>query len=226
MTTCPHCLVAFQDNDFRTLLGDDIDGQWLTVTYTCPACQRLVVYLINADAGTFHATTRGYSNVGTLEGINSRRLIIPRIAARKPCPTEVPDYIAKDYSRAALIMEDSPEASAALSRRCLQSVLRDTAKVKPGNLASEIQEVLDKKEFPSYLSEQIDAIRHIGNFGAHPMKSNSVDTIVGVEPQEAEWNLEVLELLFDFYYVQPVVAARKWAALDEKLRDVGKAGMK
>jgi len=123
-------------------------------------------------------------------------------------------------------MEDSPEASAALSRRCLQSVLRDTAKVKPGNLASEIQEVLDKKEFPSYLSEQIDAIRHIGNFGAHPMKSNSVDTIVGVEPQEAEWNLEVLELLFDFYYVQPVVAARKWAALDEKLRDVGKAGMK
>jgi hypothetical protein len=65
-------------------------------------------------------------------------------------------------------------------------------------------------------------VRVIGNFAAHQIKSKVTGQIVDVEPHEAEWNLDVLELLFDFYFVQPAVAAKRKAELNKKLKDAGK----
>jgi hypothetical protein len=42
-----------------------------------------------------------------------------------PAPIEVPKEFADDYNEACLILEDSPKSSAALSRRCLQHILRE-----------------------------------------------------------------------------------------------------
>jgi hypothetical protein len=125
-----------------------------------------------------------------------------------------------------MVLPDSSKASAALSRRCLQNLLREAAKVKPGNLADEIQQVIDGKSLPSQLAEAIDAVRNIGNFAAHPLKSQSTGEILPVEPEEAEWNLDVLESLFDFYFVQPAILAKKCDALNIKLSDAGKKPMK
>jgi len=47
-----------------------------------------------------------------------------------------------------------------------------------------------------------------------------------VEPEEAEWNLDVLESLFDFYFVQPSRLQQKREKLDRKLQDAGKPPMK
>ncbi|MDB6122745.1 MAG: hypothetical protein JWQ71_1738 [Pedosphaera sp.] len=105
-------------------------------------------------------------------------------------------------------------------------MLRTAAKVTPGDLFGEIDQVLKTGHLPTHISESIDAIRNIGNFAAHPIKSKSTGEIVPVEPGEAEWNLDVLELLFDFYFVQPAVIKKKRAALDAKLKDVGKHPMK
>ena len=120
-------------------------------------------------------------------------------------------------------MADSPKASAALSRRCLQNVLREAAKVKHGNLYDEIEEVLQSKAVPTYIANALHNVRVIGNFATHPIKSKSTGEIVDVEPGEAEWNLETLESLFDFYFVQPARHAEKKAALNKKLQDAGKA---
>ena len=49
--------------------------------------------------------------------------------------------IVEDYKEACLVLSDSPKASAALSRRCLQNLLRGAAGVKPGDLSIEIQQV-------------------------------------------------------------------------------------
>lgn len=80
--------------------------------------------------------------------------------------------------------------------------------------------------FPSHLAKSVDAIRNIGNFSAHPSKSKSTGEIVPVEPHEAEWTLDVLESLFDFFYVQPAILARKRDALNAKLAEIGKGPMK
>jgi hypothetical protein len=67
---------------------------------------------------------------------------------------------------------------------------------------------------------------HTGNFAAHPMKSQQSGAVLDVEPGEAEWNLDVLEQLFDFFYVQPAILAAKRAALNKKLEEAGKPPMK
>ncbi len=43
-----------------------------------------------------------------------------------------------------------------------------------------------------------------------------------MEDGEAEWNLEVVEMLFDFCFVQPAIAAKRKADLNTKLKDAGK----
>jgi hypothetical protein len=150
--------------------------------------------------------------------------IYPLTSQRPPVPVEVPTKIAKMYEEAGLVLPLSEEASAALSRRCLQAVLVDAGKATKKDLIDQIDEVLPK--LPSYLQTQVDAIRNIGNFASHPNKSRVSGEIIEVERGEAEWNLDVLETLFDFYYVQPANIAAKRKALDKKLGEIGKPPMK
>ena len=153
-------------------------------------------------------------------------MVWPRGITRSPVPIEVPPEIAQDYREASLVLGDSPKASAALSRRCLQNLLRQAAGIKPGDLSNEIQQILDSGKLPTALADNIDAIRNIGNFAAHPNKSKSTGEVVQVEPDEAEWNLDVLESLFDYYLVQPARAKAKKEALNKKLADAGKPPIK
>ena len=217
---CLHCLVEFHARKKEIYVGEDADGSWAIFCYDCPACGRMNLFLVKGKEG--RVAHRGIEIIDIEERIPIR----PQGSSRPPCPPEVPSHIAEDYTEACLVLPLSPKASAALSRRCLQNLLRDAAGVKPANLADEIQQVIDSKQLPSHLIEIIDAVRHIGNFAAHPMKSEKTGEILPVEPQEAEWNLDVLEALFDFYYVQPSVIARKKAALNAKLREAGKPPMK
>jgi hypothetical protein len=105
-------------------------------------------------------------------------------------------------------------------------VLREKANVKPSDLAKEIQQILDEGKLPSLLLQSLDAVRNIGNFAAHPIKSKTTGEIIDVEPGEAEWNLDVLEALFDYFFVQPAILQTKRDALNAKLKEAGKPEMK
>jgi hypothetical protein len=105
-------------------------------------------------------------------------------------------------------------------------MLREHGGVKSSDLASEIEQVLKSGKLPTHLAESLDAVRNTGNFAAHPIKSKSTGEIVPVEPGEAEWNLDVLDAFFDFYFVQPAILKRKREALNKKLADAGKPPMK
>lgn len=153
-------------------------------------------------------------------------MVHPRGMARASLPKEVVEPFASDYREACLVLSDSPKASAALSRRCLQALLRAKASVKSGDLVKEIQQVLDSNTLPSDLAAAIDAIRAIGNFAAHPTKNTSTGQIVDVEPGEAELLLDVLEELFDFYFVRPAQLKAKLDAVNKKLVDAGKPPLK
>jgi len=145
----------------------------------------------------------------------------------RPSPTrDVPVELASDYVEASRVLPYSAKASAALTRRCLQALLENYAKVKHGDLSAEIQEVLDTGGLPSHIAEAIDGIRNVGNFAAHPLKSTQSGAIVDVEDGEAEWLLDTLDSLFDFYFVQPAATKRKKDALNAKLKSLGKPPMK
>ena len=113
-----------------------------------------------------------------------------------------------------------------MSRRLLQHIIHDKAGIKKKDLAQEIAELIASGKLPTYLAEAIDSVRNVGNFAAHPIKSTNTGEIVDVEPGEAEWLLDTIEGLFDFYFVQPELLRRKRAALDAKLKDAGKPPMR
>lgn len=218
---CAHCRVEFHDKPEKSSIGTDADGGWLLVRTNCPACGRMILHLLNGPP--LYDDFRKFIGI---EKTNKEILVRPKGSSRPPCPSEVPKEFAEDYIEACLVISDSPKASAALSRRCLQHILRELANVKHGNLVDEIQEVIVSGSLPSHLAGVIDAVRNIGNFAAHPLKSEKSGEILPVEPEEAEWNLDVLEALFDFYFVQPTIIRKKRAALDEKLKEAGKKPMK
>lgn len=151
-------------------------------------------------------------------------MVYPKAIARSPLPVEVPDEFGDDYREASLVLADSPKASAALSRRCLQHVLREAAKTKRKDLADQIDEVMPS--LPSYLASMIDTVRVMGNFAAHPTKSTHTGEIIEVEPGEAEWLLDTLEVAFDFYFVQPAKTKVKRDAMNKKLAEAGKPPLK
>lgn len=218
---CPHCIVDFHDHPEGSTVGEDDDGRWTLIKRTCPNCNRLVLQL------GFQQWRRSPNGQLTLaKDYTSVTLVRPKASSRPPVSPEVPTEFAGDYREACLVLPDSAKASAALSRRCLQHILRERAGVKKGDLATEIQQVIDGGRLPSHLAESLDAIRNIGNFAAHPIKSQTSGEIVDVEPGEAEWNLDVIESLFDFFFVQPALLQKKRAALNKKLADAGKPPMK
>ena len=159
-------------------------------------------------------------------GASDNTMIVYPKATVRPIPPEVDEEFARDYREACLVIGDSGKASAALSRRCLQNLLREKAKTKAKDLAPQIDEVLESRKLPSHLADAIDAVRNVGAFAAHPIKSQHTGEVIKVEPGEAEWLLETLEGLFDFYFVQPTKLKKKREALDKKLEEARKPPLK
>ena len=153
------------------------------------------------------------------------RQIYPIGASRGPVPPEVPDDIRQDYVEACNVLPISAKASAALSRRCLQNVLH-AHNYKAKDLAKEIDLLMNetdpKKALPHKLRETVDGIRNFGNFSAHPIDDKTTFQIIDVDPHEAEWCLQILEDIFEHFYVGPAMAKAMKAALDAKLAAAGK----
>lgn len=222
---CPHCLTVVKFEHIRYPHGvlptaisldgpNDRDERLRFFGASCPACGRLVLTI---EPYKF-VEGSGWTESG------DEFVIWPLQSARPPVPKEVPEHIAVDYREAALVLNLSPKASAALSRRCLQAVLREAGNATQHNLSQQIDAVM--QSLPGYIAESIDYIRHIGNFAAHPIKDEASGQIVDIEPGEAEWNLDVLDMLFDHYYVKPALAKQKRGELNAKLDSAGKRPMK
>jgi hypothetical protein len=152
-------------------------------------------------------------------------VIFPHTKLKSVDP-EVPERYKENFLEARDILARSPKASAAISRRLLQDILENHFKLKAHKLADEIDLFLKLPEIPSYLSQQIDAIRNIGNFAAHPLKDTSTGEVLDVEPGEAEWLLGTIDALFDFAFVQPKRMEELRKKLNLKLNMVGKPPMK
>lgn len=179
----------------------------------CPACGKDIVHV------------RGYiPGQGIENGVLLNGVVFPKGINRSPLSAEVPEEFADDYRQAALILNDSPMASAAVSRRLLQHLLVKLGKATKKDLAHQIDELLPT--FPGDIRPLVDAIRNLGNIAAHPMTSQSTGEIVAVEPHEAELLIDTVEQLFDFYFVRPAEMQKKIDAINAKLKDAGKPPMK
>lgn len=146
----------------------------------CPMCGKVAVNLSSYYKSEEKIIPYSYPPPGTI-----------------PLPDYIPQSICADYIEAVSIANISPKASATLSRRCLQGMIRDFWGIKKGRLVDEIKELQEK--VPPAQWSAIDALRKIGNIGAHMEKD--VSLIIDVEPSEAKSLLKLVELLLDKWYI-------------------------
>lgn len=208
---CPRCSVTVRpESVWQAPINGDA-GDWQAASWLCPSCDK------NFVTTAMRVHTGGPK---TQEGSYEYRdiaVVWPRSSSRPPLPPEVPEPYAGLYREAALILDDSPRASAMLSRRCLQHLLREEAHApKLKNLHDEIEWAIENAGLPPYVTESIHEPRIVGNMGAHPTKSEDGEYIE-VVAGEADWMLDVLDSLFEFYFVAKARTAARKAALAERI---------
>lgn len=184
----------------RAKLHTDSDGNQVLVN-KCLGCSKIIIELDNS-VGPF------------------KNRIWP--LTKRTAPFEValvPEQINKDYQEAALIETLSPGASAAISRRCLQNILKDKYAgiiLDAFNLKKQVQLTLDANVFPSHITDELHGIRSIGNHSAHTNVDPITNEIVEVGQTEAAACLDVVEQIIDFCYVQPANAKKRKAEREKK----------
>ena len=205
----PKCLHCFKEIPNSWVVGySERDGNERTITFavlTCPLCQRTAAKLVLVPT----------------EGSREEMVVFPLGNAR-PVPPQVPKKYASEFIEASRTLSVSPKASAALSRRCLQLLLEDIGKVTKRQLSDQIQEAIASGSLPAMLRERLSVLRELGNFGAHPIKGEHPGEIVDVELNEAEWCLDTIADLFDYWFVRPVEEKRLLDEFNAKLKAIGR----
>ena len=180
---CPYCGIEYLDSEelkrFDLLKFDGNHKESIGVSqHLCPKCNKVSFSLFGLDFDSpIHCS-------------------YPPASAMF-LPDYIPAAIRQDYLEAVSIADMSPKASATLARRCLQGMIHDFWGIKEKNLNAEITAL--KPHIPRRQWEAIDAVRKLGNIGAHMEKD--VELIVDVDPDEAKRLLMVIELLFKNWYI-------------------------
>lgn len=180
---CPYCGIEYFDtNELKRIAEFKFSDDRKEILYIsqrlCPKCNKLAISILGGSFDT------------------------PFVFSYPPAsamflPDYIPAAIRQDYLEAVKIVGLSPKASATLARRCLQGMIHDFWDIREKNLNAEITAL--KPHIPRMQWEAIDAVRKLGNIGAHMEKD--VELIVDVDPGEAEKLLKVIELLFKNWYI-------------------------
>ena len=193
---CAHCGVVFEETSKTaatrivefgcenpaTASGiRNIIGRIKIYYHRCPICNKFTISGESDNEMEMPAFTFSYPPVTS-----------------KNVPACIPAPIRDDYLEACAIVALSPKASATLARRCLQGMIRDFWGITEKTLIKEISALEGK--VPPDQWRVIDGIRRLGNIGAH-MEAD-INTIVEIDPNEAEKLLKLIALLFQDWYVQ------------------------
>lgn len=170
-----------------------------------PYLQVVMLRCQNDDCMKEHAFAvgiNGYMNNNTVN-------LYPRIHC-KYFPEYVPAAIRSDYEEACAVVKDSPKAAATLARRCLQGMIHDFWNIHEKNLNAEITKL--KSQIPANQWKAIDAVRSLGNIGAH--MEHDVNLIIDVDLGEAEKLLRLIEHLIEKWYVDRYQTERLYTELE------------
>lgn len=206
---CPFCGASIP-NIHQTFQGRDVQFEfsynnydhawnWQILSLRCPSCGKIST-----------------SAVGIGSNVKGKTVLIFPESSAIQFPEYVPLAIREDYEEAYSILTKSPKASATLARRCLQGMIRDFWNIHEKNLNAEITSL--QPLIPAAQWKAIDAVRRVGNIGAH--MEHDVNLIVDVSHDEARSLLTLIELLIDKWYVDRHDAEQLYAEVaaigDEK----------
>jgi len=159
--------------------GSEDKHFWSTFVAVCETCGHVLVYDNPGDQfeeKEFHYCNLVYPKSGRLHH-------------------SVPETIRSVYEEAHRIKEIAPNAFAVQIRRALEAICEDR-NAKKGNLQKRLEELSSKGEMPPVLSEASDALRLLGNIGAHGINDS-------VHPLQASAMDEFFRAIVEYVYVAP-----------------------
>lgn len=193
--------------------NNQVRVQWMV----CPndKCKQIIVHIRRTLS-----PTRGIIFDGSFRH-DEHWFALPRKPYPRPIDSLVRDPYRRDYLEAALILDDSPRMSSVLSRRILQDLLEQFAGRTEYKLEDRIDNFIADAKYPSTIKDNLHYLRDIANFGAHTKKDKSTGEIIDVSQDEAEWTLEVVDDLFDYFIVAPEKAKARRVDWDAKRGQTG-----
>jgi len=164
ITQCPHCGNRTPHNDLHSIrVVDEIeaDGQKYDypVDYTlwqCSTCDGVSLYLVTQD--DWSNPEDDYFDVASM--------VYPD---EKKFENVVPDSVRNSYAEAKKVKNNSSCAFAVLIRRSLEQICVDQDATGQ-SLKDKISDLASKDIIPKNLSRMADALRFLGNMGAHAVK--------------------------------------------------------
>lgn len=175
--------ISSNQNEFDSVIGVTYNA----ITCPNPKCKKLKLSLkLSKFSGDFP----------TDKLLNEWQLLPESIA--RPQPDYIPKPIVEDYIEACRIQSLSPKASATLARRAMQGMIRDFFGISDETLYKEIDAIKDK--VPTAQWNALDALRKIGNIGAHMEKD--VNTIIDIDANEVDKLIKFIEYLFEQWYIK------------------------
>lgn len=196
---CPVCNqnATIGDNeysDYYFQFGENSKSGWQTLKITSIICPNRNCKEYSLSATLYNDLVSDSINIGAIPEHFWR--LIPRSPA-KVLPDYIPQAIRDDYEEACLISDLSPKASATLARRCIQGMIRNFWNIRKRRLIDEIAALEEKVD--SLTWQAIDAVRSMGNIGAH--MEEDINVIIDVEPDEASKLIYLIETLIEDWYI-------------------------
>ena len=219
---CPHCSVAFRERwqQARMKYDDRAYSDWHCISTVCPECHNpsIKIKLIPSETGVLLMDLARPFLV-------KEQWVYPNSRRGTSFGDEVPDNLRTDYREACEVLLVSPRSSATLSRRIVEIILGEQGYTQ-NRLVDRVKAVRKEadsdKKLPAVLLRTIDAVWEFGNFSAHQKTNLKTLQIIDVEPGEAELCLEIVEGLFEHYYVRPAIDEEKLKNLNEKMEELGR----
>lgn len=217
---CPHCQVSVHESfeskvvffSSRKAPNAYTSYKWQVKSMVCPSCTNDIITLVNGTG-----LSSSWDNIIAKD----EKIIHPLGSSRNRPSHNVPEIFKNDYLEASAVIHISEKASAALSRRCLQNLIHNHLGIKEKDLNAEIKAIRDRGALPTEVADQLDHLREIGNFAAHPKKDAMTGEIIDVDTGEAEWSLNILDEIFDYCFDRPARIAQKkldWESKKTKVK--------
>ena len=143
-----------------------------------------------------------------LSAAGEGQIIFPRFSEAVIDP-RIPEPYATEYKEAYATLQTSELLSVVGSRRILQRLLRDFGGVNKADLFPMIIEFINQGKHPVNITDPLHTIREFGNIGAHPDD-------IQVSPEEAQWTLDVVRDLFDYFIIKPSENQKRIEELKQK----------
>lgn len=186
---CPHCgnetphIVEAQTSSNEELFDSDgeLMGGFENYFYLsrCATCKNISLFSdweLSTKPGSLKEATLLYPSKRKIDDI-------------------VPKAIKDSFEEAKKVEKISPNAFAILIRRSLELLCKDQ-KAKGGNLKEKINDISLKGIIPATLTEMAEALRFLGNLGAHDIEFN-------FEREETQAMEDFLVAMLEYVYVAP-----------------------